>query len=50
MSAPDDSMEVDRDGMDVDQPEDMEALVKNCKFNMKLRMADSAWKQVFMEL
>ncbi|XP_031440254.1 DNA-dependent protein kinase catalytic subunit [Clupea harengus] len=45
VSAPDDSMEVDRDGMDVDQPEDMEALVKNCKFNMKLRMADSAWKQ-----
>lgn len=22
------------------------ALVKDCKFNMKLNMADSAWKQV----
>ncbi|XP_041924731.1 DNA-dependent protein kinase catalytic subunit isoform X1 [Alosa sapidissima] len=45
VSAPEDSMEVDGDGTEADQPEDLEALVKDCKFNMKLRMADSAWKQ-----
>uniref|UniRef100_A0A3Q3H2P1 DNA-dependent protein kinase catalytic subunit n=1 Tax=Labrus bergylta TaxID=56723 RepID=A0A3Q3H2P1_9LABR len=37
--APSDSMEVD--GSD----DDIDALVNDCKFNMKLRMADSAWKQ-----
>lgn len=47
MSVPEDSMEVDGDGLDGEQPEDPETLVKDCKFNMKLRMADSAWKQVF---
>lgn len=26
--------------------EELGALVKDCKFNMKLNMADSAWKQV----
>ncbi|KAK0144676.1 DNA-dependent protein kinase catalytic subunit [Merluccius polli] len=34
-----DSMEVDGSGDSVD------VLVNNCKFSMKLRMADSAWKQ-----
>lgn len=50
VSVPDDSMEVDGDGLEGEQPEDPEALVKDCKFNMKLRMADSAWKQVFTQL
>ena len=34
------SMEVDGPGASVD------VLVSNCKFDMRLRMADSAWKQV----
>ncbi|XP_028826126.1 DNA-dependent protein kinase catalytic subunit isoform X2 [Denticeps clupeoides] len=38
-----DSMEVD--AMEVDQPGDLDALVKDCKFSMKLCMADSARKQ-----
>ncbi|CAG5895668.1 unnamed protein product [Menidia menidia] len=40
--APSDSMEVD----DSQEPAaDVDTLVNDCKFNMKLRMADSAWKQ-----
>ncbi|XP_034562055.1 DNA-dependent protein kinase catalytic subunit [Notolabrus celidotus] len=38
-NAPSDSMEVDGSEANVD------TLVNDCKFNMKLRMADSAWKQ-----
>ncbi|XP_010766865.1 DNA-dependent protein kinase catalytic subunit [Notothenia coriiceps] len=37
--APSDSMEVD------DSEGDIDTLVNECKFNMKLQMADSAWKQ-----
>ncbi|XP_061121318.1 DNA-dependent protein kinase catalytic subunit isoform X2 [Syngnathus typhle] len=41
--------DTDTDGMEVDNTddaaEDLEALVNNCKFNMKLHMADSARKQ-----
>ncbi|KAM3592965.1 uncharacterized protein V6R79_002700 [Siganus canaliculatus] len=37
------------DSMEVDGPEepaaDVDTLVKDCKFNMKLQMANSAWKQ-----
>ncbi|XP_031163630.2 DNA-dependent protein kinase catalytic subunit [Sander lucioperca] len=40
--APSDSMEVD--GSE-DPVGDVDALVNDCKFNMKLHMADSAWKQ-----
>uniref|UniRef100_UPI0037E8F3E7 DNA-dependent protein kinase catalytic subunit n=1 Tax=Semicossyphus pulcher TaxID=241346 RepID=UPI0037E8F3E7 len=40
--APSDSMEVD--GLE-DAAGDIDTLVNDCKFNMKLRMADSAWKQ-----
>ncbi|XP_069007483.1 DNA-dependent protein kinase catalytic subunit [Embiotoca jacksoni] len=40
--APGDSMEVD--GSD-DPAQEIETLVNDCKFNMKLQMADSAWKQ-----
>ncbi|KAL3040873.1 hypothetical protein OYC64_011786 [Pagothenia borchgrevinki] len=36
---PSDSMEVD------DSEGDIDTLVNECKFNMKLQMADSAWKQ-----
>ncbi|KAM8881271.1 DNA-dependent protein kinase catalytic subunit [Synchiropus picturatus] len=36
-----DSMEVD----DADAMDDINSLVSDCKFNMKLQMADSAWKQ-----
>ncbi|KAI9542854.1 hypothetical protein NQZ68_016158 [Dissostichus eleginoides] len=37
--APSDSMEVD------DSEGDIDTLVNECKFNMKLQMSDSAWKQ-----
>ncbi|KAJ4925203.1 hypothetical protein JOQ06_017938 [Pogonophryne albipinna] len=37
--APSDSMEVD------DSEGDIDTLVNECKFNMKLQMAESAWKQ-----
>ncbi|XP_073344741.1 DNA-dependent protein kinase catalytic subunit [Pagrus major] len=40
--APSDSMEVD--GSE-DPAGGIDTLVNNCKFNMKLQMADSAWKQ-----
>ncbi|XP_037613149.1 DNA-dependent protein kinase catalytic subunit isoform X1 [Sebastes umbrosus] len=40
--APSDSMEVD--GSE-DPAGDIDTLVNDCKFNMKLQMADSAWKQ-----
>lgn len=44
-SSPANSMEVD--GAEEDSTaEELGALVKECKFNMKLNMADSAWKQV----
>ncbi|XP_068566169.1 DNA-dependent protein kinase catalytic subunit [Cebidichthys violaceus] len=40
--APTDSMEVDNS----EEPAgDIDSLVNDCKFNMKLQMADSAWKQ-----
>ncbi|XP_062849596.1 DNA-dependent protein kinase catalytic subunit [Trichomycterus rosablanca] len=42
-SSPANSMEVD--GAEQDSMEDLGALVKDCKFNMKLCMADSAWRQ-----
>ncbi|KAI4886986.1 hypothetical protein NFI96_023481, partial [Prochilodus magdalenae] len=42
-SSPANSMEVD--GTEQESTEDLGALVKQCKFNMKLTMADSAWKQ-----
>ncbi|XP_053349394.1 DNA-dependent protein kinase catalytic subunit [Clarias gariepinus] len=43
-SSPANSMEVD--GAEQDSTaEELGALVKDCKFNMKLTMADSAWKQ-----
>ncbi|XP_026875191.2 DNA-dependent protein kinase catalytic subunit [Electrophorus electricus] len=42
-SSPAASMEVDDD--EQDSMETLAALVKDCKFNMKLNMADSAWKQ-----
>ncbi|XP_051572291.1 DNA-dependent protein kinase catalytic subunit-like isoform X3 [Myxocyprinus asiaticus] len=42
-STPENSMEVD--GAEQRREEELRALVKNCKFNMKLQMADSAWKQ-----
>lgn len=36
--------------MEVDSPEDtageIDTLINDCKFNMKLQMANSAWKQV----
>lgn len=41
--APSDSMDVD--GSE-DPAGDIDTLVNNCKFSMKLQMADSAWKQV----
>ncbi|KAM9553657.1 DNA-dependent protein kinase catalytic subunit [Salvelinus alpinus] len=41
--APSDTMEVD--GAEQDQAQDLDTIVKNCKFSMKLCMADSAWKQ-----
>lgn len=38
------------DGMEVDSSEGttvgIDSLINDCKFNMKLQMADSAWKQV----
>ncbi|KAM6908435.1 DNA-dependent protein kinase catalytic subunit [Lycodopsis pacificus] len=40
--APSDSMEVD---ISEDPAGDIDTLVNDCKFNMKLQMADSAWKQ-----
>ncbi|KAM7370115.1 hypothetical protein PAMP_011395 [Pampus punctatissimus] len=40
--APSDSMEVD--GAE-DPAGDIDILINDCKFNMKLQMADSAWKQ-----
>ncbi|XP_075968746.1 DNA-dependent protein kinase catalytic subunit [Anarhichas minor] len=40
--APSDSMEVDNSE---DPAGDIDTLVNDCKFNMKLQMADSAWKQ-----
>ncbi len=45
--APSDSMEVD--GAE-DPRDDIDTLVNDCKFNMKLQMADSAWKQVKEQL
>ncbi|XP_048062032.1 LOW QUALITY PROTEIN: DNA-dependent protein kinase catalytic subunit-like [Megalobrama amblycephala] len=42
-STPENSMEVD--GAEQTSGEELGALVKSCKFNMKLQMADSAWKQ-----
>ncbi|KAL1271164.1 hypothetical protein QQF64_030180, partial [Cirrhinus molitorella] len=42
-STPENSMEVD--GAEQASGEELRVLVKNCKFNMKLQMADSAWKQ-----
>uniref|UniRef100_A0A671MAS8 DNA-dependent protein kinase catalytic subunit n=1 Tax=Sinocyclocheilus anshuiensis TaxID=1608454 RepID=A0A671MAS8_9TELE len=42
-STPENSMEVD--GAEQASGEELGALVKSCKFNMKLQMADSAWKQ-----
>uniref|UniRef100_A0A3B4ZYV0 DNA-dependent protein kinase catalytic subunit n=1 Tax=Stegastes partitus TaxID=144197 RepID=A0A3B4ZYV0_9TELE len=42
VSAPSDSMEVDSSE---DPAGDIETLVNECKFSMKLHMADSAWKQ-----
>lgn len=36
-------MEVDRSG---GAGAEMDALISDCKFSMKLQMADSAWKQV----
>lgn len=44
-SSPANSMEVDGAQQD-STAEDLEALVKDCKFHMKLTMADTAWKQV----
>lgn len=41
--APSDSMEV---GDSQDPAGDIETVVSECKFSMKLHMADSAWKQV----
>uniref|UniRef100_A0A8C4S1N9 DNA-dependent protein kinase catalytic subunit n=1 Tax=Erpetoichthys calabaricus TaxID=27687 RepID=A0A8C4S1N9_ERPCA len=47
----DNSMEVDEEGsidvqMELDEPvEGLESVIKSCKFNMKLKMADSARKQ-----
>ncbi|XP_041045109.1 DNA-dependent protein kinase catalytic subunit isoform X2 [Carcharodon carcharias] len=45
----DDSMEVDDEGtdtkMDVDGEEDVNMLIRSCKFNMKLKMLESASKQ-----
>ncbi|GCB84963.1 hypothetical protein scyTo_0025688, partial [Scyliorhinus torazame] len=46
----DDSMEVDDEGtdtkMDVDrEEEDINMLIRSCKFNMKLKMSESASKQ-----
>lgn len=43
-STPENSMEVD--GAEQASGEELEVLVKSCKFNMKLQMANSAWKQV----
>ncbi|TSL34570.1 DNA-dependent protein kinase catalytic subunit [Bagarius yarrelli] len=43
-SSPANSMEVDESEQD-STTGTLEALVKDCKFNMKLNMADSAWKQ-----
>lgn len=43
-SSPENSMEVDSAEQAVG--EEPGTLVKNCKFNMKLQMANSAWKQV----
>lgn len=40
--APSDTMEVDGS----EGPADLDTLVNECKFSMKLHMADSAWKQV----
>lgn len=34
------------DSMEVDGDVDLDSLVNNCKFRMKLHMADSAWGQV----
>lgn len=42
-STPENSMEVD--GAEQVGGEELGVLVKTCKFNMKLQMADSAWKQ-----
>ncbi|KAK9971873.1 hypothetical protein ABG768_025216 [Culter alburnus] len=42
-STPENSMEVD--GAEQASGEELEVLVKSCKFNMKLQMANSAWKQ-----
>lgn len=39
-------MEVD--GAEQDSAEELGALVKRCKFDMKLSMADSAMKQVLL--
>lgn len=43
-STPENSMEVD--GAEQASGEEPGGLVKSCKFNMKLQMANSAWKQV----
>lgn len=42
-STPENSMEVD--GAEQASGEELGGLVKSCKFNMKLQMSDSAWKQ-----
>ncbi|TRY56699.1 hypothetical protein DNTS_012969 [Danionella cerebrum] len=42
-STPENSMELD--GEEQGTKAELGDLVKNCKFNMKLQMADSAWKQ-----
>ncbi|KAM4688942.1 DNA-dependent protein kinase catalytic subunit [Discoglossus pictus] len=40
----DDSMETD-DAMDVDQKDDVNVMIRQCKFNMKMKMVESARKQ-----
>ncbi|KAG5837285.1 hypothetical protein ANANG_G00237680 [Anguilla anguilla] len=49
-SASGDNMEVDGDGASAsnvppDHPEHLTMMIKDCKFSMKLKMADSAWMQ-----
>ncbi|XP_053322155.1 DNA-dependent protein kinase catalytic subunit [Spea bombifrons] len=46
----DDSMEIDSfendvEPMEIDKPEDVNSLIKRCKFTMKMKMVDSARKQ-----
>lgn len=48
-SSPANSMEVDGAEQESTAAE-LGALVKDCKFNMKLNMADSAWKQVHLKI